>query len=123
MSTNFVDLKKKSDKTFRATRNIPAIRSLHLSEGKNVLRPFIQDRFVKPFANSENTEGQERLLKHWWNKGPGLPYTASAILGDLRDGAGQCPPISFFLSWHEIEQLEKKIREPKTGNRQPDSWL
>ena len=88
----------------------PYICSVQLSRGETHLQPLVDRYFLKPFEGGENPEGRERLLEHWWNKGPESPFIAPAVK-PVTKGAGQCPPVSYFLTWKQLKNMERQFDE------------
>ncbi len=79
-----------------------SLTPLKLAEGESHLQPLVQECLAK--------EGSERILEHWWNRGPKAPFVASNVIG-LTHGAGQCPPVSYFLAWKNLDDLQKRFEE------------
>ena len=79
-----------------------SLTPLKLAEGESHLQPLIQECLSKA--------GAERILEHWWNRGPKAPFVAPNVIG-LTKGAGQCPPVSYFLGWKSLEDLQKRFEE------------
>ncbi|GIW95259.1 MAG: hypothetical protein KatS3mg110_3300 [Pirellulaceae bacterium] len=98
----------------RGMPQLPHIMQVALSSGETHLQPLVDRYMVDPFRDRLGCEPQMRLLEHWWHRGAADPFRAPAVR-PLRDGAGQCPPVSYFLTWkklHDIEQqFENLIRE------------
>jgi hypothetical protein len=86
------------------------ITSISLAEGEATLQPLINRYLLDPFRSGSGRDprGRERLLKHWWNRGPDAPFSAPSVIG-LTKGAGQCPPISYFLTWCKLKSLETRF--------------
>jgi hypothetical protein len=79
-----------------------SLTPLKLAEGESHLQPLVQECLAK--------EGSERILDHWWNRGPKAPFVAPNVIG-LTKGAGQCPPVSYFLAWKNLDDLQKRFEE------------
>jgi len=66
---------------------------------------------VNDAFRGKSGKGLERLKGHWWfNDQSQLPFTAKKIT-PLSKGAGQCPPVSFFLTWSMMSEIEDKLRK------------
>lgn len=88
----------------------PYILPISLSQGVVTLQPLVNQYFIAPFEGEENPEGQERLMRHWWNRGPNAPFVAPDVR-PVTEGAGQCPPVSYFLTWRNLEKLGVEFDE------------
>jgi hypothetical protein len=67
------------------------------------------DRFmVSPYADGADSEKLERLKEHWWFDQDDAPFDAPLVT-PLSDGAGQCPPVSYFLTWLKMTQIEGRL--------------
>jgi|LakMenEpi03Aug12_release.lakeMendotaPanAssembly.Ray.scaffolds.fasta_scaffold14360_2 hypothetical protein len=86
----------------------PYFDTIHLSRGTARLQPLVNQVLISPFENGQNPEGKDRLSKHWWQKN-GNHFNGSAIAKSLTLGAGQCPPVSFFLTWYSAEYICERI--------------
>ncbi len=82
----------------------PYILPIALSQGVVTLQPLVHQYFLSPFEGGANEEGRKRLYDHWWNRGPRAPFTAPDVR-PVTEGAGQCPPVSYFLTWKNLEKL------------------
>lgn len=85
--------------------------SIELSQGLITLGPRVHRYFVEPFASNADPDIQaakDRLYAHWWVTPEGVPFTAPMVR-NLADGAGQCPPASFFLAWSYLHLFQKKL--------------
>ncbi|HYF50458.1 MAG TPA: tubulin-like doman-containing protein [Planctomycetota bacterium] len=99
----------------------PVVEPVFLSQATNSLQPLVNRHFIDPFTGGQNPKAAERLYEHWWNQGVGKPFKASKV-SPLTDGAGQCPPISYFLAWEKLgglnnrlNMLMEKIKERRIG--------
>jgi len=111
-----IDTEEAKLKKFEATVDFhlrgaerPLIISIELSKGVTNLQPLTYKHFVAPFEDGGNLKGQQRLYAHWWNRGPGEPFTAPWAT-PLYNGAGQCPPASYFLAWRNMKDIEKQFK-------------
>jgi hypothetical protein len=100
---------------------LPVVKIVRLAQGINNLQPTVDDYFIHRFAGSD-AKGRERLLEHWWNRGPNDPFRAPKVK-PLYRGAGQCPPVSYFLTWRSMRQIEhifddliREIQKRKAGS-------
>lgn len=84
----------------------PLIWSLRIAQGHVILHPLVRRYFVTPFAGeSNNTRGKDRLYSHWWCDDEHGPFSAPKVR-PLTKGAGQCPAVSYFLTWHGLRKVE-----------------
>ena len=85
-------------------------QSVLLSQGVSDIAYVLDEYFVRPLKEPLNEDGKkakQRLYRHWWTSGgsPEVPQLEEP----LRKGAGQCPPISYFLVWHHFSAVTKAI--------------
>ncbi|MCX7719457.1 MAG: tubulin-like doman-containing protein [Candidatus Sumerlaeaceae bacterium] len=85
-------------------------QSVLLSQGVTDIGYLLTRWFVRPFENQTAAPAlaaKERLYKHWWTASgePECPMLEES----LRYGAGQCPPISYFLAWHQFPNITNAI--------------
>lgn len=83
----------------------PYYRTVVLSKGLDHLQPPVNRYFVDPFRKGKDPESRERLLKYWWTDRKGVPFAAPTVV-PLSKGAGQCPPVSHFLAWLHLEEIQ-----------------
>lgn len=93
----------------------PYTATIYLSKNLDILQPLVDEYFVKPFAKAKLPNDKlNRLLEHWWwepdENGRPKPFRASQV-SPLTKGAGQCPPISYFLAWSSMEQIEREFKK------------
>ena len=72
------------------------------------------DEAERILGRKENVH--ERIHKSWWftqTDGRTLPepFLARSLTAPVTQGAGQCPMVSFFLSWAMATDLERRIDE------------
>jgi len=90
-------------------KRIPNLNHQHIvkirtSSGATSLEPLVAEAFT-------TKDGIERLKEHWWfNENSQLPFVAAGV-SPLDRGAGQCPPVSYFLTWRMMGDIEKKLEE------------
>lgn len=94
---------------FAGMPETPYVLSVPLARGESHLQPLVEQAMVFPFERGQNREGQQRLLEHWWNRGPDQPFFAPMVRPLVR-GAGQCPPVSYFLTWRKLRTIEDDFR-------------
>lgn len=108
--------------------NPPWVAPISLGQGLQSIWPILRDYFVTPFEDGGHgtDAGKKRLEEHWWHMN-GDPFRAEKVR-DLRTGAGQCPPVSNFLAWsqldgplqHKFEELLEQMRYRRAhGGREP----
>ncbi|MDA8620737.1 tubulin-like doman-containing protein [Planctomycetota bacterium] len=106
----------------------PKVITISLGQGFQSIWPIMNDKFVRPFndGGSGNEDGKARLEKHYWHQG-GAPFSADKVRV-LRTGAGQCPPVSYFLSWYNMhgpiehafhELVDAIIKRRSTAGQDP----
>ena len=81
----------------------PKLIVVSLSGGYQSIWPIMNSKFVRPFSEGSPgyPEGLDRIKEHYWHNTRGEPFPARKVRV-LRDGAGQCPPVSYFLAWHSL---------------------
>lgn len=89
------------------TADAPHVVGIRLAQGRSILQPMVAEYFVRAFdgADKAKTAAKERLHAHWWTTAKGEPFVAEKVR-PLQDGAGQCPPASYFLAWHDLPSIE-----------------
>jgi hypothetical protein len=95
---------------FPVAESRPLVRKIHLSSGIGRLQPLIEQKMNAPFNGQPDHKGRKRLLNHWWNRDNQL-FDGSGISHALNVGAGQCPPVSFFLTWYQEKMIDQEIDE------------
>jgi len=103
--------------------------SIDLAQGLTTLGPRVHRYFVEPFASKTDPKteaAKNRLYEHWWVMPDGVPFTAPMVR-NLKDGAGQCPPASFFLAWSYLHLFERhlegfvsSIQRARASHENPD---
>lgn len=88
----------------------PYVGRIDLGKGLMNLTVPLTNYFVNPYkgASQRKLQGKERLKKHWWHDSDGNPFSAPKV-ADLQKGAGQCPPVSYFLAWEKMNGLLKTV--------------
>jgi hypothetical protein len=85
----------------------PIVRSIQTSEGVAGFQSFAAGRL-------EKAGHHERLRDAWWYRrsedGRHIPFTAERLTGSPGDGAGQCPLVSSFLAWNNMDRIGEEIR-------------
>ncbi len=111
-----VDTKATDLKRFIATVNAqagdakkPHVYPVLLSKNVTILQPLVEQYI----SQTTDPAARQRLLDHWWSvkdaQGVEEIFTARGVK-NLTDGAGQCPPASFFLAWMALgNELKQKF--------------
>jgi hypothetical protein len=84
----------------------PYVGRISLGQGLQSIYPRLQRNFIDPFNREGGigtSEGKNRLEKYWWHDEDGRPFEAGKVR-ELNTGAGQCPPVSYFLAWDQLKQ-------------------
>ncbi|MFM7867701.1 MAG: tubulin-like doman-containing protein, partial [Planctomycetaceae bacterium] len=84
-----------------------------LSEGLQSLQRIIEPQFVNRYEAASEPTGQERLLEHWWHEkedGKVKVFVAPKVV-PLTRGAGQCPPVSYFLTWRKLDEIARSLQK------------
>lgn len=90
----------------------PVVEIISLSQGYDSLQQPIKRLLVDPFGKDGKTgdsKARERLLEHWWQRSDGELFTAARVK-PISDGAGQCPYISYFMTWRYLDKVEDVFR-------------
>jgi hypothetical protein len=87
------------------------IVKIQTSTGAISLEPLVREA-LDPSRHLQRPEGEKglnRLKSHWWvREDNGLPFVARGV-SPLDTGAGQCPPVSYFLAWRMMGEIQKKL--------------
>lgn len=119
VDTEEAKLRRFEDRIQRLFRTItPTIRTIHLSQNVPSLEQLVKPYFIEPFggpeprdvaAREKRQKAHDALYAHWWSRktseGKEFPFLAPEVV-PLTDGAGQCPPASYFLAWYCMKQIE-----------------
>ncbi len=84
----------------------PGIYPFYLAQDLVTIGPLVRQYFITPFGprSSGDPKGKERLYSHWWHRADMDPFTAHRV-SPLSEGAGQCPPASYFLTWWGLDKF------------------
>lgn len=87
-------------------RNVIAIQT---SSDVKSLSPLVLDVLhrIKSLPEDEQLIANRRFTEHWWHNHD-RPFTTDQRLSP-QDGAGQCPPVSFFLAWRQLPEISAKM--------------
>ena len=88
----------------------PYIKAIRLAQNRTHLQPMVKDSFIAPFADGDRDDAKRRLYEHWWHDADGEPFVAPRVR-PLYEGAGQCPPVSYFLTWHDLQHIEGEFED------------
>lgn len=108
---------KQLDKTEKLVRDLipnldkDNVRKIQITQGATSLEPLVKDAFRAAASDAADKEkkGLENLKKHWWfNEKSDLPFMASGV-SPLSRGAGQCPPVSYFLMWRMMDEVARQM--------------
>jgi hypothetical protein len=87
------------------------IISVQTSANTQSLAPAVREILQKieslPSGDKSRAEAERRFREHWWHN-QDLPFTTDQRLAPQK-GAGQCPPVSFFLTWRQLPQISDRI--------------
>lgn len=118
VDTDQKDLRKFQEEIDRDLRSVPRrphVLPIHLSKDVTSLQSIVEPVMVHPFTSGQrDIDGQNRLLEHWWHtpKEDGSVvesvFTAPNVV-PVTLGAGQCPPVSYFLAWRQLPELAKQF--------------
>ncbi len=113
VDTDYRELRDFSETVRRDLANVerhPWILPVGLSEGLQSLQRVIEPQFVDRFRENTALQGQDRLLQHWWHQGHDKVFVAPKVV-PLTRGAGQCPPVSYFLTWRKLDELTRNLQK------------
>lgn len=68
----------------------------------------LQSVVPKYFPPLERGAEPNRAQQHWWYNAEGQPFTAVDV-NPVTKGAGQCAPVSFFLTWIHLRELRTTV--------------
>ena len=86
----------------------PHIERLMLANEISILQPWVEKYLRINARTDEEKQARATLLEHWWHRSPEAPYFAQHIR-NMPEGAGQCPPASFFATWMRLREYERKL--------------
>ncbi|MEL6895236.1 MAG: tubulin-like doman-containing protein, partial [Planctomycetota bacterium] len=98
------------DQCLRGKARKPHIVSINLSQSARILQPDVHRYMRADETDPSRFAGRDRLLQHWWHRNETSPYTAPSI-DNITEGAGQCSPVSYFLTWMRMRSIEDKLRK------------
>lgn len=103
---------KELERTERLIKNlIPNCDADHIIKIRTSTNALSLEKPVREAFAGKTGDGLERLKEHWWfNEKEGMPFVASGV-SPLDRGAGQCPPVSYFLAWSMMGEIERKLEE------------
>lgn len=111
-----LDTKKKDLEDFEAALEEqmgayekPYTESVQLSRGLSILSDAFRVPFKARYEGVKGDSGQARLKEHWWFQASGEPFLAPEV-GNLIDGAGQCPPASYGLTWFWLREIGEAVK-------------
>ncbi|MBC8523714.1 hypothetical protein H8D29_07280, partial [PVC group bacterium] len=93
-------------KSFKNINPKPVIKVLQLGDGI----PSMESHIAQVFRDTDS-DGIDRLSKHWWVNDEGIPFKASALAMPPANGAGQCPAVAHFLAWNKSPELKSLIND------------
>jgi hypothetical protein len=101
---------KELERTERLIRNqIPNCDADHIIKIRTSTNALSLEKPVREAFAGKKGKGLERLKEHWWfNEKEDMPFVASGV-SPLDRGAGQCPPVSYFLAWSMMGEIERKL--------------
>lgn len=88
----------------------PWILPIGLSEGLQSLQRIVEPQFVNRYHGKPGSKGQDRLLEHWWHEDRDKVFVAPKVV-PLTRGAGQCPPVSYFLTWRKLDEIARSLQD------------
>jgi hypothetical protein len=80
-------------------------------DAEPTLGPMVQKFFSPATARGAPYTVSEEMKAHWWHDAKGDPFQASKLVEPPWVGAGQCPPVAYFLGWRFISKLERAIEQ------------
>jgi hypothetical protein len=103
---------KELERTSRRIRDlIPNCDQDHVITIRTSSNAMSLEQPVREAFSGKIPKGLERLKEHWWfNDRDGLPFVAPGV-SPLDRGAGQCPPVSYFLAWRMLDDIERQIEK------------
>jgi hypothetical protein len=98
------------ERTERLIRNqIPNCDHDHIIKIRTSINALSLEKPVHQAFAGKTDKGLERLKNHWWyNDTQEKPFIASGV-SPLDRGAGQCPPVSYFLTWSMLDEIGRKL--------------
>jgi len=103
---------KELERTEQMVKNlIPNCDADHLIKIRTSSNALSLEKPVNEAFAGKTGKGLERLKEHWWfNEKESMPFVASGV-SPLDRGAGQCPPVSYFLAWSMMGEIERKLEK------------
>ena len=101
---------KELERTEQFVKNqIPNCKMDHVIKIRTSANALSLEKPVHEAFKGKTPKGLERLKEHWWfNEKQDMPFVASGV-SPLDRGAGQCPPVSYFLAWSMMQEIERKL--------------
>lgn len=89
----------------------PIIRTLSLAGGLGDRRFSEETAYILGYPERN---AHERIREAWWFQQSGEaqhpePFLARTLTAPITKGAGQCPMVSFFLSWALVDELDRLV--------------
>jgi hypothetical protein len=89
------------------------VMAVQISANVQTMAPAILDVLQKiegfEKGTSPRAEAEDRFKDHWWFNGDDNPFTPPTTL-EPQKGAGQCPPVSFFLAWKQLPKITEQLK-------------
>jgi len=113
VDTDYRELKEFQETIKHDLSNVsrhPWILPIGLSEGLQSLQRIVEPQFVNRYVGQTDRKGQDRLLEHWWHESTDNVFVAPKVV-PLTRGAGQCPPVSYFLTWRKLDEIARSLQD------------
>jgi|GEM_PF-2525118 len=100
----------------------PLVHRIELSDTSYAQLPPLVGQFMpqlfRPDAALTDQEllSKKRLMQHWWVAPADAPFKARGVFDarlvpDIVKGAGQCPFVSYFLTWARLDRIRQGLDE------------
>jgi len=114
VDTDLDDVKSHRDKAHSALMRgsvNPYCEVISLSEDTERFSQMVQRFFCPGVARGKEYQPAAEIQPHWWHDANGDPFQAPNLADSLAHGAGQCPPVSYFLAWKGVERLDNAMKD------------
>ena len=89
----------------------PFCELVHISANSDKFSEMVPKHFCPAVERGVSYGADDKIKSHWWHDEAGSPFDAPKLTASLETGAGQCPPVAYFLSWKNVETLNKALGE------------
>ncbi|TWT89483.1 tubulin-like doman-containing protein [Stieleria varia] len=104
------NFKRRKSELLAGLPHEPYLLVHNLAQNISHLQQPVLSRFRANDESPDAIKGRDRLLRHWWNRSASEPFYAPWV-DDIVQGAGQCGPVSYFLSWLRMPEFDVALKD------------